>query len=104
MIWIIVRLCIDFISSTVKWMFFFKLLIKRFFPKFVKVTKFSTFLFIANNFYKFDRLGQFHTMTKIGEIIRLKRIEISISQKELASQIGVDVSFLCKIEKKMKRI
>lgn len=43
-------------------------------------------------------------MTKIGDIIRLKRIEKGISQKELASQIDVDVSFLCKIEKNEKNI
>ncbi|MCT7904692.1 MAG: helix-turn-helix domain-containing protein [Candidatus Ornithobacterium hominis] len=43
-------------------------------------------------------------MTKIGDIIRLKRIEMGISQKELASQIGVDVSFLCKVEKNEKKL
>lgn len=43
-------------------------------------------------------------MTKIGDIIRLKRIEVGISQKELASQIGVDVSFLCKVKKNEKKI
>lgn len=52
----------------------------------------------------FDHVGQFYTMTKIGDIIRLKRIEMGISQKELASQIGVDVSFLCKIEKNEKKL
>ena len=52
----------------------------------------------------FDRLGQFYTMTKIGDIIRLKRIEMGISQKEIATQIGCDVSFLCKIEKNNKNI
>ncbi|MHA6697752.1 helix-turn-helix domain-containing protein [Chryseobacterium sp. A321] len=43
-------------------------------------------------------------MTKIGDIIRIKRIEMGITQKGLASQIGVDVSFLCKIEKNEKNI
>ena len=43
-------------------------------------------------------------MTKIGDIIRLKRIEVGISQKELASQIGVDVSFLYKVKKNEKKI
>jgi len=43
-------------------------------------------------------------MTKIGDIIRLKRIEMGIFQKELASQIGVDESFLCKVEKNEKKI
>lgn len=61
-------------------------------------------LYIPFNYRIFDRLGQFYTMTKIGDIIRLKRIEMGISQKELASQIGVDVSFLCKIEKNEKNI
>lgn len=61
-------------------------------------------LYIPFNYRIFDHLGQFYTMTKIGDIIRLKRIEMGISQKELASQIGVDVSFLCKIEKNEKNI
>lgn len=61
-------------------------------------------LYIPFNYRIFDRLGQFYTMTKIGDIIRLKRIEMGISQKELASQIGVDVSFLCKIEKNEKKV
>lgn len=43
-------------------------------------------------------------MTKIGDIIRVKRIEMGISQKDLASQIGVDVSFLCKVEKNEKNM
>src|SRR5690606_2721795 len=61
-------------------------------------------LYIPFNYRIFDRLGQFYTMTNIGDIIRLKRIEMGISQKDLASQIGVDVSFLCKIEKNEKNI
>lgn len=61
-------------------------------------------LYIPFNYRIFDRLGQFYTMIKIGDIIRLKRIEMGISQKVLASQIGVDVSFLCKIEKNEKNI
>lgn len=61
-------------------------------------------LYITFKYCIFDRLGQFYTMTKIGDIIRLKRIEMGISQKELASQIGVNVSFLCKIEKNEKNI
>ncbi|MGJ1206393.1 helix-turn-helix domain-containing protein [Sphingobacterium lactis] len=43
-------------------------------------------------------------MTKIGDIIRLKRIEMGVSQKHLASQLGVDVSYLCKVEKNEKSI
>ncbi len=61
-------------------------------------------LYIPFNYRIFDRLGQFYTMANIGDIIRLKRIEMGISQKELASQIGVDVSFLCKIEKNEKKL
>ncbi|SZD73966.1 transcriptional regulator, y4mF family [Candidatus Ornithobacterium hominis] len=61
-------------------------------------------LYIPFNYRIFDHLGQFYTMTKIGDIIRLKRIEMGISQKELASQIGVDVSFLCKVEKNEKKL
>src|SRR5690606_21743618 len=61
-------------------------------------------LYIPLKYRIFDRLGQFYTMTKIGDIIRLKRIEMGISQKELASQIGVDVSFLCKVEKNEKKL
>lgn len=61
-------------------------------------------LYIPFNYRIFDRLGQFYTMTKIGDIIRIKRIEMGISQKELASQIGVDVSFLCKVEKNEKKL
>lgn len=61
-------------------------------------------LYITFKYCIFDRLGQFYTMTNIGDIIRLKRIEMGISQKELASQISVDVSFLCKIEKNEKKI
>ena len=40
----------------------------------------------------------------IGTIIKDARLKIGMSQKELASQIGVDVSFLCKIEKNEKNI
>ncbi|MFV0211770.1 helix-turn-helix domain-containing protein [Empedobacter falsenii] len=40
----------------------------------------------------------------IGTIIKEARLKIGMSQKELASQIGVDVSFLCKIEKNEKKI
>lgn len=54
--------------------------------------------------YNFDLLGQFYIMTKIGDIIRMKRIEIGVSQKELATQIGCDVSFLCKVEKNEKKL
>lgn len=43
-------------------------------------------------------------MTKIGDIIRIKRMEMGICQKDLASQIGVDVSFLCKVEKNEKKL
>jgi len=54
--------------------------------------------------YTFDLVGQFYIMTKIGDIIRMKRIEIGVSQKELATQIGCDVSFLCKVEKNEKKL
>ncbi|MFB9119758.1 helix-turn-helix domain-containing protein [Bergeyella porcorum] len=67
--------------------------------KYLKISLYITFKYCI-----FDRLGQFYTMTNIGDIIRLKRIEMGISQKELASQISVDVSFLCKIEKNEKKI
>lgn len=67
--------------------------------KYLKICLYITFKYCI-----FDRLGQFYTMTNIGDIIRLKRIEMGISQKELASQIGVDVSFLCKIEKNEKKL
>lgn len=40
----------------------------------------------------------------IGTIIKDTRLKIGMSQKELASQIGVDVSFLCKIEKNEKKL
>ncbi|MFV0194431.1 helix-turn-helix domain-containing protein [Empedobacter falsenii] len=40
----------------------------------------------------------------IGTIIKEARLKIGMSQKELASQIGVDVSFLCKIEKNEKKL
>ena len=40
----------------------------------------------------------------IGEKIKFYRIEKGISQKYLASLIGVNVSFLCKIEKNEKKI
>jgi len=40
----------------------------------------------------------------IGEKIKLCRVEKEISQKELATRIGVDVSFICKVEKNEKNI
>lgn len=40
----------------------------------------------------------------IGEKIKLCRVEKEISQKELATCIGVDVSFICKVEKNEKNI
>lgn len=40
----------------------------------------------------------------IGEKIKLCRVEKGISQKELATLIGVDVSFICKVEKNEKNI
>lgn len=40
----------------------------------------------------------------IGEKIKLCRLEKEISQKELATRIGVDVSFICKVEKNEKNI
>ena len=55
-------------------------------------------------YYIFDHIGQLRIMAIIGDIIRYKRIEKRISQKDLASQIGVDISFLCKVEKNEKRI
>ena len=38
----------------------------------------------------------------IGEKIKFSRIERGLSQKQLATSIGVDVSFICKIEKNEK--
>jgi transcriptional regulator with XRE-family HTH domain len=40
----------------------------------------------------------------IGEKIKLCRVQKGLSQKELASQIGCDVSFICKVEKNEKNI
>lgn len=40
----------------------------------------------------------------IGTIIKEARLKKGISQKTLASLIGVDVSFLCKIEKNEKKL
>jgi len=40
----------------------------------------------------------------IGEKIKLCRVEKGISQKELATCIGVDVSFICKVEKNEKKL
>lgn len=40
----------------------------------------------------------------IGEKIKLCRIEKGLSQKDLATQIGCDVSFLCKVEKNEKKL
>lgn len=38
----------------------------------------------------------------IGEKIKLYRLEKGIFQKDLATLIGVDVSFICKVEKNEK--
>lgn len=40
----------------------------------------------------------------IGEKIKFCRIEKGLSQKDLATQIGCDVSFLCKVEKNEKKL
>ncbi|SFJ22183.1 helix-turn-helix domain-containing protein [Myroides guanonis] len=40
----------------------------------------------------------------IGETIKINRLEKDISQKDLAKKIGVDVSFLCKVEKNEKKL
>lgn len=40
----------------------------------------------------------------LGETIRNKRIELNNSQKELASLLGVNYSFICKVEKNEKII
>lgn len=40
----------------------------------------------------------------IGEMIKINRLERDISQKDLALKIGVDVSFLCKVEKNEKKL
>lgn len=62
-------------------------------------------MFIAVSLYKFDLFGQSNIQQMdIGTIIKEARLKIGMSQKELASQIGVDVSFLCKIEKNEKNI
>lgn len=62
-------------------------------------------MFIVVSLYKFDLFGQSNIQQMdIGTIIKEARLKIGMSQKELASQIGVDVSFLCKIEKNEKNI
>lgn len=43
-------------------------------------------------------------MKLLGDILRQYRIEKGISQKDLATQIEVDYSFLCKVEKNEKKI
>ena len=40
----------------------------------------------------------------IGTIIKEARLKIGMSQKDLATQIGCDVSFLCKVEKNEKKL
>jgi len=40
----------------------------------------------------------------IGEKIKLSRIRKGLSQKDLASLIGVDISFICKVEKSEKKL
>lgn len=40
----------------------------------------------------------------IGEMIKINRLERDVSQKDLALKIGVDVSFLCKVEKNEKKL
>lgn len=40
----------------------------------------------------------------LGDIIRQHRINLGISQKEMAQTIGVTYSFLCKVEKNEKKI
>lgn len=62
-------------------------------------------MFIVVSLYKFDLFGQSNIQQMdIGTIIKEARLKIGMSQKELASQIGVDVSFLCKIEKNEKKL
>lgn len=43
-------------------------------------------------------------MRLLGDVLRQYRIEKGISQKDLATHIEVDYSFLCKIEKNEKKI
>ncbi|WP_291051053.1 MULTISPECIES: helix-turn-helix transcriptional regulator [unclassified Empedobacter] len=40
----------------------------------------------------------------IGSIIKEARFKKKLSQKDLATQIGCDVSFLCKVEKNEKKL
>lgn len=40
----------------------------------------------------------------LGEILRQSRINLGISQKEMADALGVTYSFLCKVEKNEKKI
>lgn len=40
----------------------------------------------------------------IGTIIKEARLKIGMSQKDLATLIGCDVSFLCKVEKNEKKL
>jgi|SRR5690606_15946168 len=63
------------------------------------------FLFVIVILYKFDLEGQLNIQQMdIGTIIKEARLKIGMSQKDLATQIGCDVSFLCKIEKNEKKI
>lgn len=43
-------------------------------------------------------------MTTIGKIVKKVRLDKQLSQKGLANLIGVDVSFICKIEKDEKKV
>ncbi|WP_285269210.1 helix-turn-helix domain-containing protein [Kaistella rhinocerotis] len=40
----------------------------------------------------------------LGDILRQSRINLGISQKEMADTLGVTYSFLCKVEKNEKKI
>ena len=40
----------------------------------------------------------------LGDILRQNRINLGMSQKEMADTIGVTYSFLCKVEKNEKKI
>lgn len=40
----------------------------------------------------------------LGDILRQSRINLGISQKEMADSLGVTYSFLCKVEKNEKKI
>lgn len=62
-------------------------------------------MFVDEKLYKFDLLGQSNIQQMdIGTIIKEARLKIGMPQKALATLIGCDVSFLCKVEKNEKKL